>query len=142
VDALELASLDLDALLRFWISKEGRHIVARERFVHRELPFTARFNLEHLRTLRLAAGGVMAPDFVVVQGVVDLALISPDGIEIVDFKTDQASGSEMDARAAAYEPQVRLYAAALEAIYGLPVLKASLHFLATGRTWQFTLHEI
>jgi ATP-dependent helicase/nuclease subunit A len=135
-----LAALDLDALLRFWISKEGRHIVARERFVHRELPFTARFSLEHLRTLGLAAGG--PSDFVVVQGVVDLALITPDGIEIVDFKTDRASGVEVDARAAAYEPQVRLYAAALEAIYGLPVLKASLHFLATGRTWQFTLHEI
>ena len=103
--------------------------------VHRELPFTARFTPKELQEMGLGAVIPMSDEFVIIQGIVDLAVIDPEGIEILDFKTDEARGGQLAAKAAAYTPQVRLYAAALRAIYGRPVRKAALHFLAAGETF-------
>ncbi len=76
----------------------------------------------------------LAGEFVIVQGVVDLAIVDDEGIEILDFKTDRVSAGNSKEKAAAYAPQLKLYAAALSAIYGKPVRSAALHFLATGET--------
>jgi len=130
----EAASLDYDALLTFWTSEFGRRVVTASHLVHRELPFTARFSIGELRALGFNCADVPPDEFAVVQGIVDLALIDDEGIEILDFKTDRVRAGETRERLAAYTPQIRLYAAALRAIYDRPVRRASLHFLATGET--------
>jgi ATP-dependent helicase/nuclease subunit A len=135
---LEAAALDFGALFSFWNSEEGRRLVSKEPFVHRELPFTARFTPKELREMGLGAVIPMSDEFVIVQGVVDLAVITEDEIEILDFKTDEAQGDKLAAKSTAYAPQVRLYAAALRAIYDRPVRKAGLHFLAARQTVPVT----
>ncbi|HWN96737.1 MAG TPA: PD-(D/E)XK nuclease family protein, partial [Methylomirabilota bacterium] len=130
----EAAALDYDALFAFWTSEFGRRVAAAPHLVHRELPFTARFSIGELRALGFNCGEAAPDEFVVVQGIVDLAVIGGDGIEILDFKTDRVRAGEAPEKAAAYTPQIRLYAAALRAIYNRPVRRASLHFLATGET--------
>jgi ATP-dependent helicase/nuclease subunit A len=129
----QAAALDFDALLHFWRSAAGHAIRAESSWVHRELPFTASFTAGTLRKLGLATS-VAADEFVVVQGVVDLAVIREDSIAILDFKTDAFPRGDLEAKTREYAPQVRLYASALARIYARPVTGMSLHFLALGET--------
>jgi ATP-dependent helicase/nuclease subunit A len=73
-------------------------------------------------------------EFVVVQGVADLAVLLPEEIWLVDFKTDEIRKDELPDRIKAYTPQLKLYAIALEKIYSRPVTARWLHFLAARTT--------
>ena len=129
----QAAALDFQALLRFWQSPAGNAIRAEAPWVHRELPFTARFTSESLRSLGLTTT-LVTNEFIVVQGVVDLAVIRSDSLAILDFKTDVLSRGDLDAKMREYTPQLKLYASALSRIYARPVREMSLHFLALGET--------
>jgi ATP-dependent helicase/nuclease subunit A len=128
--AEEVAALDLEGLAAFWQSGLGKRILARPRSIHREIPFTARFLRGDLEACGLSAR-LASDEFVVVQGVVDLAVIEAEAGEIwvVDFKTDELKGSGAAERAKEYEPQLKLYARALAGIYGRPVTECCLYFL-------------
>ena len=129
----EFASLDFERLSDFWKSPIAREIVEQKQFIRRELPFTARFSASDFADIN--------PDFappageaVIVQGVVDLAVIAPNEIWILDFKTDAVTKSDLKDRVGQYRPQLLLYARALERIYNRPVTKRWLHFLAVSET--------
>ncbi|HWQ92711.1 MAG TPA: 3'-5' exonuclease, partial [Clostridia bacterium] len=126
--------LNYPSLLGFWQSGLGRSITEQSSCVHRELAFTARFNPNELAELTgTAAEPALEPEFVLVQGVVDLAVIWPEEIWIIDFKTDSVLELEISQRAKAYEPQIELYRRALRRIYQRPVTKAWLYFLVPGQ---------
>lgn len=72
-------------------------------------------------------------DFVLLQGIVDCALIEQDGITIIDFKTDQVNEQNVITRAAEYRNQVCVYADALSRIYELPIKEAFLYFSRLNR---------
>ena len=65
---------------------------------------------------------------ILLQGVVDCALIEEDGITVVDFKTDYVTAEMLPEKISHYRPQVQAYANALERIYQLPVKAALLYF--------------
>lgn len=137
--AAEVAVLDYAALASFWTSEIGQRIRGQAPHVRRELPFTARFEPRELHRAGAiaAAGGIVANgDYVIVQGVADLVVILPEEIWLVDFKTDHLKGSDVEAKVAQYEPQIRLYALALERIYRRPVTERWLHFLNLGRSMR------
>ena len=67
-------------------------------------------------------------DRVLLQGVVDCAIIEDDGITILDFKTDRICADELEFVSKQYEPQVRAYADALSRIYQRPVKNTYLYF--------------
>ena len=69
---------------------------------------------------------------VMLQGVVDCFWQEPDGIVILDFKTDYIHG-DLQQKAARYAPQLRAYAQALSRIYQCPVKKTVLYFFSAGR---------
>ena len=130
----QAGALDFDALLRFWQSPLGREIRAEPpECVHRELPFTARFTLEQLSVLGMSKVST-SEEYVIVQGVVDLAIIRRETITILDFKTDTFHPAELAGKAREYGPQLRLYASALGRIYGRDVTGLALHFLTLGET--------
>ena len=58
---------------------------------------------------------------ILLQGVVDCALVEEDGITIVDFKTDYVTAQTLETVKDRYREQVRIYAEAMERIYQLPV---------------------
>ena len=62
------------------------------------------------------------------QGVVDCALLEPDGITIVDFKTDHVTEDTVAARAEHYRAQVQTYGEALSRIYEMPIKAQYLYF--------------
>lgn len=72
-------------------------------------------------------------ELILLQGVVDCALIEPDGITVVDFKTDFVTEQTLQKTVDYYRPQVKAYAEALERIYELPVKESLLYFFHLGR---------
>lgn len=131
----EAANLNAAALAALGGSELGQAIRADAARVRRELEFTARLSPADFAALRLpCAPGLGADEFVVVQGVVDLAVLAPEHIWIADFKTDAVAPADLDARAASYAPQLRLYALALGRVYDRPVSAAWLHFLAVNQS--------
>ena len=68
-----------------------------------------------------------------VEGYIDLLYESPEGLVLVDYKTDTISGpAEADLKAARYGLQTATYALALEASTGLEVVAANLVFCTSG----------
>ncbi len=82
-------------------------------------------------------GAGLEGEQVLLQGVVDCALMEEDGITVLDFKTDRVSPDTVDAVASRYSSQIAVYAEALSRIYELPVKGKYLYFF---RTEQF--HEV
>jgi ATP-dependent helicase/nuclease subunit A len=76
----------------------------------------------------------LAGEKVLLQGVVDCAMVDNDGIVILDFKTDQVSENDVEDKMSLYRPQISTYAKALSRIYGKPVKAAYLYFFRLNRT--------
>ena len=129
----ETASLDVEALAAFWRSGVGKRILAQRECVHREIPFTARCSPADLAECGLTLN-LPAEEFLVVQGIADLAVILPKEIWLVDFKTDEVRDWELEERKKQYAPQLKLYARSLERIYQRPVTECVLHFLSCRTT--------
>ena len=70
----------------------------------------------------------LAGEQILLQGVVDCALMEEDGITVIDFKTDYVTAETLPQKVAHYAPQVQAYADALERIYGRKVKAALLYF--------------
>lgn len=70
---------------------------------------------------------------ILLQGVVDCALIGEDGITVVDFKTDKVTQSTWEETARQYRMQVTAYAQALSKIFQKPVKNAYLYFFRMGK---------
>jgi ATP-dependent helicase/nuclease subunit A len=135
LSADERAVLDLGALGKFWSSELGKKISTHAVSVRRELPFTARFSPAEIAAITgKKAEASLENEFIVVQGVADLAVILPDEIWLVDFKTDAVSARDLPEKIKTYQPQLQLYAAALEKIFTRKVTLRALHFLAAGQT--------
>jgi ATP-dependent helicase/nuclease subunit A len=134
----QIEALDLDAIAAFWQSPVGIQIRGQSEALHRELPFTARFALDELADLNLiernvdSAGAEPGSEWVMVQGVVDLAVIREEEIWVLDFKTDQVR--DLSQKIESYTPQLRLYALALERIYSRRVSRLWIHFFAARET--------
>lgn len=60
-----------------------------------------------------------AHENIIVQGAVDICFTEPEGVVILDFKTDRADSAE--ALAETYREQLNIYAAACEKIFAKPV---------------------
>ena len=74
---------------------------------------------------------------ILLQGVVDCALMEDDGITVVDFKTDRVSEESLWATAQAYRPQVQVYAEALSRIFEKKVKGKLLYFFQLNRFVEF-----
>src|SRR5918992_851032 len=79
----------------------------------------------------------------VLEGFVDLLYETPDGLVVVDYKTDAlADDAAIDAAADRYRPQLGAYVLALESALGMPVSRCVLLFLAGGRARQRELIDV
>ncbi len=135
LSADERAALKLEDIAAFWSSEPGRKIRAQAANVRRELAFTARFSPAELAAIiGVKSEPGLEAEFVVVQGVADLVVLLPEEIWLVDFKTDEIAANELRKKKRLYEPQLKLYAQALEKIYSRPVTARWLHFLSARKT--------
>ena len=73
---------------------------------------------------------------ILLQGVIDCALIEEDGITVLDFKTDSVTKENLVDVAQRYHLQVSTYAQAISKIYGKPVKQALLYFFSIGSFFE------
>ena len=93
---------------------------------HREFRFVTTEPLSTFDFTVVAAGD----DRVLVRGIVDGIVVRKGECEIVDFKTDAVSASEVAAWCENYRPQMELYARAVERLWRRPVKACRLIFLS------------
>ena len=74
---------------------------------------------------------------VLLQGVIDCLIDTPEGYVILDFKTDRVAENGIATRAEQYRPQLEAYALAVREVFGRPVKSCILYFFHTGSTWEW-----
>ena len=117
-----------DKLTEF-LTSELAYRIRRAKAVYREIPFCLSVPA---RDLGLADSG----DGVVVQGIMDLVFEEPDGLVLVDYKSNMAAQADMGRIGARYETQIDLYRKALRMITGKPIKESYLYFLRAGGCLQ------
>ena len=120
-----------------FISQEQKQSLSAERmfrFFDSELGRKLRSGCDVLREFRFSIlddggryGEGLYGEQVLLQGVVDCALIEQDGITLIDFKTDRVTEQTLDTVLRRYKPQTDAYALALSRIYQLPVKEKYLY---------------
>jgi len=70
---------------------------------------------------------------VLLQGVVDCAILEPDGITVIDFKTDAVSNDSLGKTIEKYRSQICAYSDALGRIFEMPVKNRVLYFFRLGK---------
>ena len=102
-----------------------------------------RSGIRHLREFKFSIlddgqnyGDSLEGEQVLLQGVVDCALLEEDGITILDFKTDAVTEETAVSAAQRYLPQIQTYAEALSRIYEMPVKRRYLYFFRLNRLWE------
>jgi len=114
--------VDCGEIARFFASELGMRLLRAEETL-REFKFSI---LDDGVNFDPALSG----EQILLQGVVDCALVEEDGITVIDFKTDYVTEETLQKTAAYYRPQVKAYAAALERIYQQPVKESYLYFFS------------
>lgn len=64
----------------------------------------------------------------VIEGYIDLLIETPEGLVVVDYKTDSVTEADLDAKVARYAPQGAGYVLALQESTGLPVVECRFVF--------------
>jgi ATP-dependent helicase/nuclease subunit A len=70
---------------------------------------------------------------ILLQGVIDCAMIEDDGITVLDFKTDFITQTNLQDKISHYRIQINTYAEALSKIYEKPVLKKYIYFFSSDQ---------
>ncbi len=120
-------AVDPAVLLRFFRSEVGREVLAAGEGLHREFKFSV------LEPAGRYFPGLDPGERVLLQGVVDCWYDTPQGLVILDFKSDRVTADTVEARAREYRPQLEAYAQALSRLLDRPVAKKVL--------WFFTLSQ-
>ena len=114
-----------------------RHILA---FFETEIGQKLRSGADYVREFKFSIlddgenyGEGLQGEQVLLQGVVDCAVIEDDGISIIDFKTDYVTEETLQSLADHYGIQVQTYAQAMSRIYGKPVKASYLYFFRLNR---------
>ena len=114
--------MDAGAVERLARSETGRLIINAPEAL-REFPFSV-----------LCPARELFPDApegeeILLQGVTDCCVVEPDGITIIDYKTDRVDAGMARERAAEYLPQLDAYAYALSCVTEKPVKRRIVYFL-------------
>jgi ATP-dependent helicase/nuclease subunit A len=79
----------------------------------------------------------------VIEGYVDLLIEAPEGLIVVDYKTDSArTEGEIDEKLAAYELQGASYAVVLEAVTGRRVVDCRFVFCRSNGAIERSVHDL
>lgn len=114
------ALVNPEKLARFFRTEPGRKLLSGAPCL-REFKFSILDDGRHY-------GEGLSGEQVLLQGVVDCALLEPEGITVIDFKTDRVTEETIHTAANRYSLQVQTYADALSRIYEMPVKRKLLYF--------------
>ena len=130
--AEQAAAVDVPALRRFLESPLAEEMRQAETAA-REYRFTV------LMPARDYDPAAAEEDSILLQGVVDCWFETPEGITVVDFKTDFVQTEEDVAQhAELYRGQLAAYSLALERVLEKAVIRKALYFLQAGKTVEIS----
>lgn len=113
-------SIDRSKIIQLFQSETGKELLSQPH-LNREFNISILLNAEDL----MMTGG---KEQVLFQGVIDCWYEEPDGISIIDFKTDIISGNNLEKKISKYTTQINYYALALNKITGKPIKSKILYF--------------
>ena len=116
--------IGIESIAGFFQSDLGQIVCRHKDTLLREWPFT------------LAVDADSTGESIVVQGIVDMIVPTPDGLVVIDFKTDNINANAVERRKERYTDQIRYYADAAGKILRRDVLSAWLYFLKPGLAEQ------
>jgi ATP-dependent helicase/nuclease subunit A len=119
------ALIDIEGLTWFLSTPLADRIRRAGSAYRREFRFIAMEPLEEIDPTLVGE----CQDHVLVRGIVDGVLAAPEGLTLIDFKTDAIAAAQVAERAAGYEPQLRLYARAALKLWRRPIRECLLVFL-------------
>ena len=125
LDEALLTQIDVAKVTAFFASEAGQLMLTYREQVRREWPFTYA-----VPAAELAAE---ESDTVIVQGIIDVLIDTPDGFIIIDYKTDRLPADGMAKLAERYQVQLTYYARAVEAVLRKPVQAVYLYALSADR---------
>lgn len=149
------------AISDFFAGETGRALAENAEHVAREVPFTLKLPVSAMTpafrrifTGEDATGDVgpifdddlpaklkgsasvipvgIVPHFSILQGKIDVLVKDPAGWWILDYKTDRVTADSVAEAVERYRVQMQLYRLAVETIFGVPVRRCVLYFLAPG----------
>lgn len=133
--------LDPELISRFFTSDLGQLLFSPGSKVEREVPFTIALPLTQVHCIssadetndwELSMRELSAGEFTILRGIVDMIITRPEGLIVVDFKTDKVSPEEAYKYAARYFAQVQYYMKALKRVRRCSICGGYLAFLAAG----------
>ncbi len=124
VDPKMISSVDPEMIWKFFDSPMGRKVRSAPNVI-REFKFSILDDASYYDS-RLEG------DNILLQGVVDCAIIAQEGITVLDFKTDRVTKDTLDTVAESYKMQVKTYARALSKIFQMEICSSQLYFFRTG----------
>ena len=120
--------VDCQQIAAFFQTEIGRRL-CRHPNVQREFKFSILDDATHYDPS-------LVGEEILLQGVVDCAMVDEDSVTVIDFKTDYVTEETLVEKAEHYRPQVMAYADAMARIYQLPVKESWLYFFRLGRFVQ------
>ncbi len=117
--------VNCDQIARFFESEPGRKLRS-------GTPFLREFKFSVLDDGSRYGEGLEGEQ-VLLQGVVDCALLEEDGITVIDFKTDYVTEDTIGDVTERYRPQVEVYGDALSRIFEKPVIGKYLYYFHMNR---------
>ena len=124
--------INAETIAGFFDTELGRAALDNKNKVFREWPFTftERITSHESRDT--------SDDFIIVQGIIDMLIHTPEGLVVIDFKTDRVTSQHVSARAELYKGQLDLYGRAAQAILKTKTIAKWLYFLT--RQIAFEVH--
>lgn len=120
--------INISSILKFFNSDLGRLVSDGKNTVLKEWPFTYAVSAADLY-----------PDLkncteekIIIQGIVDMLVKTPDGLIVIDFKTDHIDSSKLQQRSEHYAPQLKWYCKAAGEILDVKNVAGWLYFLSAG----------
>ncbi len=136
------AEIDRMVSERILTEEQGKMVDVRKisGFFRTELGEKLRSGVSHVREFKFSIldeatsyGEGLEGEKVLLQGVVDCALLEEDGMTVLDFKTDYVTEETLAQVTQRYKPQVETYAKAMERIYEQSVKASYLYFFHLDR---------
>jgi len=127
--------IDTQSIMTFFKSRLGQIALSPENTICREWPFT----------FALPASEFSGPghdsrftndETIIVQGIIDMLVQTPQGLMVIDFKTDQISEEHLPQQAELYRQQLNLYGKAASAILKTKILGKWLYFLTPAADFE------
>ncbi len=121
--------VNCEKIYDFFRSELGQMLLSHRDSILREFKFSILDDGTHY-------GEGLEGEQVLLQGVVDCALMEPEEITVIDFKTDFVTEQTLPVLLERYRQQIETYAEALSRVYDRPVKKRYLYFFHLNRAVQ------